>query len=295
MSAHARIQKVFSTAEVLPFDKKSKIVMISDCHRGTGTGADNFSKNQNLYYVALKYYLREGYTYIELGDGDELWKNRRFLMIAQEYRHIFSLLSQLYQNGRLHMIYGNHDIDKRNPAWVARNLESPLGDMKPLFSGIKIRDGLILRHQPSGQKILLVHGHQADFFNFKLWRLSRFLVRYVWQPLELIGVHNPFDSSHSPRRELVEELLIDWCRRENIMLIAGHTHRTVFPKKGEPPYYNDGSSVHRRYITSLEIENDHISLVKWSVQPRHDNVLYVRRDVVESGPVVLSAKEPERL
>ena len=285
MSAYTHIQKVFATAEVLPFDKKSKIVLMSDCHRGTGTGADDFSKNQNLYYVALKYYLREGYTYIELGDGDELWKNRRFPMIAQEYRHIFSLLSRLHQSGRLHMIYGNHDMDKKNPAWVARNLESPLGDIEPLFPGIKIRDGLILHHQPSGHKILLMHGHQADFFNFKLWRLSRFLVRYVWQPLELIGVQNPFDSSHSPRRELVEGILMDWSQRENTMLITGHTHRTVFPKKGEPPYYNDGSSVHRRYITCLEINNDSISLVKWSVQPRQDNVLYVRRDVAESRPV----------
>jgi len=279
MSSYTRIQKVYSNAEVLSFDKTSKIVIISDCHRGAGSGADNFSKNQNIYHVAISHYLREGHTYIELGDGDELWKNRRFLTIAQEYKHIFSLLSELHQNGRLRMIYGNHDMVKKSPAWVARNLED-------IFPDIKISDGLVLRHQSSGRKILLLHGHQADFFNYRLWRLARFLVRYLWQPLELVGVQNPFEPSrNSNRRELVEQLLMSWCQRESVMMIAGHTHRTAFPKQGEPPYYNDGSCVHRRYITCLEIENDIISLVRWSVQPRYDNVLYVRRDVVESGEI----------
>ena len=281
MFAYNRIQRVFSSAEVIPFKKSSKIVIISDCHRGTGSGADDFSKNQNLYYVALRHYLRDGYTYIELGDGDELWKNRRFTMIAQEYKHIFALLRQFHQDGRLYMIYGNHDMDKNNPTWVTYNFESGIDQAEPLFPGIQIRDGLVLRHMPSGRKILLIHGHQADFFNYTLWRLARFLVRYVWQPLELVGVTNPFDVPRSPRRrELVEELLINWCKQENTMLIAGHTHRTAFPKAGEPPYYNDGSCVHRRYITCMEIEGDYISLVRWSIQPRPDNVLYVKRDVV---------------
>jgi len=141
---------------------------------------------------------------------------------------------------------------------------------------------LVLNHQPSGQKILLLHGHHADFFNFRLWWLARFLVRYVWRPLELIGVQNPFDTPHSPgRRNMVERFLIDWCKRQNTMLIAGHTHHTAFPEAGEPPYYNGGSCVSRQHITCLEIENDCIALVKWSLHPRRDGVLYVRRDVIK--------------
>ena len=286
MSAYKRIQNAFTSAEIIPFDKTSKIVMISDCHRGTGFGADDFSKNQNLYYIALSHYLRENYTYIELGDGDELWKNRHFPIIVQEYRHIFSLLSQFHHSGRLYMLYGNHDMDKKNPAWTSYHLEASFDEIGPLFPGIKIHEGLVLHHQSTGQKILLIHGHQADFFNFKLWRLARFLVRYVWRPLELVGVQNPFDAPRNPnRRQLVERFLINWCKDENTMLVAGHTHRTVFPKKGEPPYYNDGSCVHQRHITCMEIENDYISLVKWSIQPRQDNVLYVKRDVLEHGSI----------
>ena len=303
MFAYEHIQKAYKSAEVLPIDKNSKLVMISDCHRGIGSGADDFSKNQNLYHAAIKHYIREGFTYIELGDGDELWENRHFCMIAEEYKQIFALLSLLHKSGRLYMIYGNHDMDKKNSAWVARYLEGNLeagrtvcaephemsdvaisASNGPLFPGIKIHEGLVLRHSPSGCNILLIHGHQADFFNFRLWRLARFMVRYLWRPLELIGVHNPFDTPSRPgRRDMVEKYLLDWCRREDTMLIAGHTHRASFPKDGEPPYYNTGSCVHRRHITCLEIENDFISLVKWSIQPRQDNVLYIKRDIIKSG------------
>ena len=316
MSAYTRVQHAFMSADEMKIDRNSKLVIMSDCHRGTGTAADDFAKNANIYHAALNHYHRGGFTYIELGDGDELWENRHFPMIVQEHRDIFLLLQRFHQRGRLHMIYGNHDMDKKDPAWVTRYLEgSPVegffdstGAMANaahtsrltggkslaratggimLFPGIKVHEGLILRHEPSGRRILLIHGHQADFFNFRLWRVARFLVRYFWRPLELIGVQNPFDTSQRPgRRSAVEKLLIDWCRRENTMLIAGHTHHPVFPKPGEPPYYNDGSTVARQHITCLEIENDNISLVKWSMQPRRDNTLYMRRDVVESGRLV---------
>ena len=68
------------------------------------------------------------------------------------------------------------------------------------------------------------------------------------------------------------------------MLIAGHTHRPSFPKVGEPMYFNDGSCVHPRCITSIEIEKGEISLVKWSMMTRQDRSLYVEREVLE-GPV----------
>ena len=304
MFAISRIQKAFDTAKELPIDKNSKLVLVSDCHRGIGSAADNFAKNQNIYHAALNHYLREGFTYIELGDGDELWENRRFPMIVQEHRQIFELLSQFHKSGKMYMIYGNHDMYKKNPEWVTRYMESSFGiggsksecwnigaahaaeDAGPLFPGIKTYDGLVLHDTASGHKFLLIHGHQADFFNFKMWRLARFLVRYFWRPLELIGVQNPFDTPRRPgRRSMVERFLIGWCKRQDTALIAGHTHRPVFPKTGEPPYYNTGSCVKRQHITCLEIERNCISLVRWSTQPREDNVLYVKRDVLDSGRV----------
>ena len=318
MFAYTRIQKAYNSATTVDINSKSKLVMMSDCHRGTGSAADDFAKNQNIYHAALNHYFRDGFTYIELGDGDELWENRHFPMIMQAHRDTFQLLSKFHKSDRLYMIYGNHDMDKKDPEWVARYFEGSLvsgytdtpvenhsnrADFKrsdnssgknlgtPAFPGIKMHEGIILMHQPSGKEILLIHGHQADFFNFRMWRLARFMVRYLWRPLELIGVQNPFDTPHRPgRRNIVERFLIDWCKRAGKMLIAGHTHNTSFPVSGEPPYYNDGSIVSRQHITCLEIEDDCISLVKWSLQPRRDGVLYVRRDVLAHREINTYAK-----
>jgi hypothetical protein len=49
---------------------------MSDMHRGNGTGADDFAHNSLLYKCALGYYLENDFTYIELGDAEELWENR---------------------------------------------------------------------------------------------------------------------------------------------------------------------------------------------------------------------------
>lgn len=62
-----RLSEVFESAEEIPFDDFSKIIIMSDCHRGDGSWADNFSKNKNIYYAALTYYYRNNFTYIELG------------------------------------------------------------------------------------------------------------------------------------------------------------------------------------------------------------------------------------
>ncbi len=58
---------------------------------------------------------KEKYTYIELGDGDELWENRKLSDIINEYSGIFWLLGVFFAEGRLRFILGNHDIVKKRP------------------------------------------------------------------------------------------------------------------------------------------------------------------------------------
>lgn len=72
MSWYKRISNAFVDAPVIPYQKDSRFVFFSDCHRGVGNHNDNFLKNQNLYFAALKDYYERGFTYVELGDGDEL-------------------------------------------------------------------------------------------------------------------------------------------------------------------------------------------------------------------------------
>lgn len=72
MSAQKRISRAFDEALYLPLEQSSRYILFSDCHRGTGNAGDNFLKNEFLYLGVLKHYFRNGFTYLELGDGDEL-------------------------------------------------------------------------------------------------------------------------------------------------------------------------------------------------------------------------------
>lgn len=288
MNALKQVSQVFKSAKQISFDDTSKIVLFSDCHRGDGSGSDDFSKNQNLYFAALTHYYNKNYTYIEIGDGDELWKNSKLSEIISTHDDAFWLLSRFYKEDRLYFIYGNHDMVKKNDNFVKNNLYQYFNEVEEnwvsLFPNINIHQGLVLRYKATGDKILLIHGHQVDFINNQLWRLSRFLVRHIWRPLELLGVNDPTSASKNYNiKDAVEKKLIQWVKKERHMLIAGHTHRTMFPEVGEVPYFNDGSCVHPRCITAIEIEDGYIVLVKWTVKTKVDGTMFIGREIL-AGP-----------
>ncbi|MFT5242124.1 MAG: hypothetical protein ACJA1H_000703 [Glaciecola sp.] len=72
MSSKKRLDRAYTNAKVVNFDDSSKFILFSDCHRGDNSFADDFSKNRNIYFHALKHYYPEGFSYAELGDVDEL-------------------------------------------------------------------------------------------------------------------------------------------------------------------------------------------------------------------------------
>lgn len=288
-----KLSKIYASAHVVPITDASKIVLMSDCHRGDGGWNDNLSKNESVYCGALEYYFDRGYTYIEIGDGDELWENYDFKVIADTHRDAFRLLSKFHQYGRLYMIYGNHDMVKRYEKFIAGSLyryyDAGLKKELPLFENIKLHEALLLRHAETGGDILLVHGHQVDFFNNGLWKLARFLVRHLWRPLEAFGINNPTSAARNNKRSSkVETRLALWAQSENKMLIAGHTHKPVFPEAGTSLYFNDGSCVHPRCVTAMEISEGSVILVKWCVSAMQGGILYVKREVI-AGPEKLSA------
>lgn len=287
-----RLENIYNNSEVIPFNSHSKFIIMSDCHRGQGNSGDNFSPNQNLFFSALEYYYQNGFTYIELGDGDELWENRSIKPIIDTHSDAFWLMSEFYKSNRFYMIYGNHDVVKLRKNYMNRNFNNYYCEATrchiPLFPNIKVHEGLILENITSKDRIFLVHGHQGDFLNDKMWMLARFLVRYLWRPLELIGFLNPSGSNKSHYiKEKTEKRLSTFANDKNNIVVAGHTHRPVFSQPGTGLYFNDGSCVHPRCITGIEIDNNEISLIKWSVRTRKDRSLYIERDVLE-GPTSLS-------
>lgn len=290
MSYDSRISKSFEGALRLPLSDSSKYVLFSDCHRGTGTFNDNFLKNQNLYFAALRYYYQNNFTYIELGDGDELWENRSFERIVEIHSNVFWLLSQFFYEKRLYMIYGNHDMVKENPAFSALKCSHFYCDSRqchlPLFPDIQFHSGIVLYDKEHKKDIYLTHGHQAELLNSTFWKLARFLVRYLWKPLEQIGFSNPTSAArNNTRKHRTEKRLTEWALRENHLLITGHTHRPMLGTK-ESPYFNTGSCVHPRCITCIEINHRCLTLVKWTLNIRDDMGLYVAREEL-AGPICI--------
>lgn len=110
MSISSRLDRAFAQASVLPLNKCSKYALVSDCHRGVGTSSDNFSKNQHLYFAAMEHYYRDGFTYIELGDGEELWENRCMHNITDIHSDVYEMFEKYKRRNRLYLIYGNHNI-----------------------------------------------------------------------------------------------------------------------------------------------------------------------------------------
>ncbi|MCI8320314.1 MAG: serine/threonine protein phosphatase [Dorea sp.] len=287
MSTESRLNKLLRTSPVIPCDYLSRFVIMSDCHRGIGNWGDNFLKNQNIYSAALSYYYRHGYSYIELGDGDELWENRSMKEIIATHSNVFELLSRFFREHRLYMLCGNHDFIKRKQKFIRCCSEYYRESQccpQPLMPGLCVHEGLILQNRVSGQSIFLVHGHQGDLLNDTLWRFSRFLVRYIWRPLELFALNDPTSAAkNNTKKSAVEQRLFAWSAKHSQTLIAGHTHRPLFPEDGASCYFNCGSCVHPHCITALEICNNKIVLVKWSVQSHSDLSLHIGREVL-AGP-----------
>ena len=286
MSSYSRLSKAFCNAPILPLTPDTPYVIISDCHRGDGSWGDNFLKNQNLYFTALCHYYSHGFHYIELGDGDELWENRSMSQIIDIHSDVFWLMSKFYKEHRLHLLYGNHDMEKKNCRYSSKNCSSffctDTQCRENLFPGIIFYESLILHIPDSAKDFYLTHGHQADLFNSTLWKLTRFLVRYVWRPLEHFGILDPTSAAKNyVRKDFTEQRLTSFALREKIHLITGHTHRPRLDA-ASPSYINSGSCVHPRCITCLEIEKETISLVKWSINVKKDRSLFVEKTVLSS-------------
>ena len=69
-----RLNKIYENAKRIDFNNRDRLVFFSDIHRGNNSWADEFARNENIYYYALQYYYDERFTYVEVGDGDELLK-----------------------------------------------------------------------------------------------------------------------------------------------------------------------------------------------------------------------------
>jgi len=247
------LNRLAESGKIVDFDDNSRLVFISDVHRGDGTIFHSLLPNENIYITALKYYYRNKFTYIEVGDGDELWKNKNFNEIAYCYEEVFKVLNKYNKDQRIYMIYGNHDIIKKNKNFKIKQEKAlkKIGvnygkELLDLISNIEFYSGINFNYTPINEKFLS----------------------------GVCGFKDPTSSAKSKtRRSRVDIELQNWAKDNCKMLLCGHTHNSRFPELSEPPYFNDGCCVLPYAMTAIEVEEGNISLVKWSVDAKDSGVL----------------------
>lgn len=257
----------------------TKLVIMSDMHRGDGTGADDFAQNSLIYRCALEYYLENGFTYIELGDAEELWENDDFDQIYITHTPVYELLARFHdpdpEKTRYLKVWGNHDLYWKDNEAVYQQL----------FPGIQIYEGIILN-----DAILMIHGHQADpKCTGDIAGISKFFVHNFWAGFQRLGVKDQTRAATNPGLcNEVDERLHEWASNNDrgiTTIIAGHTHRAVFENlsvterrylesrlktdiikiKKEPDngYLNSGYCVHPLCIIGIEITIPQWRLITW--------------------------------
>ena len=289
MSSSSRISRALREAPIIEIDQSSKVILMSDTHRGDASYADEFAQNSNIFSHALKHYYKHGFTYIELGDGNELWENRFFKSLYTVHKNIFKLLKQFYDSNRLYLIWGNHDMIYKNPdvvkAHYAQIKDDKSDEMVDFMPNLNYHEAIQLYYKEADKHILCLHGHQADFNNYVLWKFNRFFVRMLWRPLQILGFYDPTSpAKNNFTLNKVETKIKDWIQKHNNhMIVAGHTHKPRFPKVNSIPFFNAGSAVHPRSITGIEIDSGKILLVKWYISTTDEGTLQVVKDILE-GP-----------
>ncbi len=288
MKTDKRLTEVYKKARIEYFDENSKYIFFSDCHRGNGSHSDEFTKNQNIYIHALRYYYERGFTYVEVGDGDELWEHPKATYIKNAHYEVFELIKKYHLDKRLIMIYGNHNIYLKDPSYVKKHYytyyNSYTKETKDFLYGLKPVEGLVLKNKNSNQEIFVVHGHQGDFSNDQLWYPTMLSLKYFWRYLHAFGIKNPASPiKNTIKRHRIEKNISKWIKKHSKMVICAHTHRFKYPRSKELPYFNTGCCIYPTTITGIEFDKGIINVVRWKIKTDNDGILNVNRKIIR-GP-----------
>lgn len=210
---------------VIPFKKESgRFIIFSDQHKGAKNGSDDFKPAEPTYLAALDYYYKSGFTFISLGDNEELWENS--LSKIKKFNEASFEAERLFIPGnRFVKIFGNHDLFWDNDPFAGLQLKEIYKEK------IKVYEGIILSLVEGSQTfhIFCTHGHQGDSQSDGNW-FSKFFIARIWAPLQaylLINPNTPAYDSH--KKSLHNDIMYEWSsRQQDLLLITGHTHQPVF-------------------------------------------------------------------
>lgn len=265
---------------------KDRFIIFSDHHKGNKDHGDDFANNEKNYIAAMDYYLLHKYTYINLGDAEELWKYGPKEVISKNIQSL-RCEAKFQKENKYYKTFGNHDLTWKNKLdvdiWFKDVFDLPM----PIYEGVLLKTII-------GEKALsvfLTHGHQGDKMSDNN-ALSTWMVAHIWRPLQRyleINVNTP--AKDYSLRDKHNIMMHEWSsRRENLLLVTGHTHKPVFASglysdhpnntvndtkiavatrqsKIKPTYYNTGCCCYNDgNITGIEICDGRISLIKWFLE-----------------------------
>lgn len=202
----------------------SKFIIFSDQHKGAGDLADDFHPAEANYQQALNYYYENGYSFINLGDCEELWECKP--QVAVDYNKSSLLKEARFQNdSRYYRIFGNHDLEWKYA--IQQNLY-----LKPVFGELlKVYEGAVLRvsYNEFVYSIFLTHGHQGDLKSDGN-AVSKWVVAAIWTPVQRyleINLNSLSDSYGLVDRH--NTIMSNWSEtQDKLIFISGHTHKPVF-------------------------------------------------------------------
>jgi UDP-2,3-diacylglucosamine pyrophosphatase LpxH len=210
---------------IIPFDSKlDKFIVLSDQHKGARDGMDIFARAEKNYIAALQYYNKEKFFYINLGDSEELWENL-FITVKKHNKATFETEKLFLKRDAFVKIYGNHDLYWDNDPLREISLMQIYGQP------VKIYEGIILKTTVNQKPldIYMTHGHQGDLQSDGNW-FSKWFVSDIWAPFQSYLRINPnTPSTNNALKTAHNKMMYEWSsKRENMLLITGHTHQPVF-------------------------------------------------------------------
>ena len=209
----------------IPFEIfRQNFIILSDQHKGTKNGADDFAIAEKNYLEALRYYNEHAYFYIALGDCEELWENT-IVGVKKNNLPSFQAEKLFLERKAFIKIFGNHDLDWDNRPFAAFELKEIYGQEVMIYEGGILKT--LINNKPLN--IYLTHGHQGDAVSDGKW-FSKWFIANIWAPLQAYLNINPNTPAYEDHLKTDHNrFMYEWiAEKKNVLLITGHTHQPVF-------------------------------------------------------------------
>lgn len=291
-----------------------KLVVLSDLHMGNGGSRDDLVRNEGLLLDMLEgYYLRDGWILALNGDVEEL-QRFKLTDIRKRWERLYSIFDRFSERGAFYKIVGNHDDelrDERNYPYPLLDALCVETASLPLFvyHGHQVSQ-ILVKYNHFVRAFLRYFLNPLGIRNKSVSkdRRKRFFVeRRIYEFSRRNGLASVLGHTHRPLFESLSNFdfikfeMERLCRQYPLAegsektAIADHVLllRKEFKKINRkdrrksllnslygdellvPCMFNSGCAISKKGITTLEIENDRISLAYWFTSGQEKK--YVRR------------------